>query len=271
MRFNKQIFLGVLTAALLFSCANATNPASTSSSSSAASTFTVPVTSAADDKLSTGVYKGIIAYENSGGDLNIEIKRTATPSIRAVSDYQATMNIRINNNISKVTGTIVSDSGSNLTIRFQWTQLSKNYDVTLSVSSTGYISISTLTVNSVNTSFSGVRIYKETSTVPVSVWVGTFSGSGSSPGGTTSITGVFNYIVQGTSLLGVWAGQVTAPSGLNYDGNYFSGSAGTSISITLPSTGSGPGTASGTVTGSSVTGTWTKDGLSGTWNGTKTM
>ena len=205
MKRIKQAFLGVLTAFLFFSCANATNPAGTSSSSTTpATTFTVPVASSTDDGKCTGVCKGIIAYEGSGGDFNIEIKRTATPSLRAIGDYQATMNVRINSTVANVTGTIIYESSNALAVQFKWSQLANDYDVTIYLYNSGSTvsaNITKLTVNSKTVSTSGIQIYKETSTAPVSVWVGTFSGSG----GTSSIQGVFNYIVQSGSLKGAWA------------------------------------------------------------------
>src|SRR6266480_4986268 len=100
-----------------------------------------------------------------------------------------------------------------------------------------------------STTEGSVVAYQHTTTNPVTVYCGTYTGDAA---------GIWNTLIRGSSLSGVYD---------NVDGSdgYFLGTVnGSSVSITEISASPGA-TASGAISGTTLSGTWSGPGFAGTW------
>jgi hypothetical protein len=104
---------------------------------------------------------------------------------------------------------------------------------------------------------------KATSTVDVSVWEGTEANTG----GSCTETGIWNVIIKGTTITGTGT-VTTSDCGSVVVGAITGAKAGNSVACTADS---GVVTATGLIDGSSMSGTWTGAGLTGTFTGNNTL
>jgi len=204
---------------------------------SSGSTSTNPTPSAVNDSLNSGVYKGVLS--GSTGHFYIDAYNTDATKL--------TLSFTFDGVSLTLDGTETMD-GEN----FVYTFSGSGYTMVLTVTPTGAVVSSTFTFTG-HTGEITVDVDKATSTVDVSVWEGTWI---QTTGENSGRTGVWNFVIKGSTVAG-YASVCDAV-------------AGTVAGNTLTLTCGGNVTATGTISGSAVSGTWSA-GSSGTWSGTKTL
>src|SRR5437762_13737822 len=177
-----------------------------------------------------GQYKGTMAGESSpsvSASLDLTVAASTTGTITPVGAAPIT-----------VTGTYVA---STKTV----TLSGGGYTIAGTIDDTGKL----LGTYTHSTTEGSVVAYQHTTTNPVTVYCGTYTGGAA---------GIWNTLVRGSSLSGVYD---------NVDGSdgYFLGTVnGSSVSLTEISASPGE-TASGAISGTTLSGTWSGPGFAGTW------
>lgn len=240
---KKSVFL-FLTSVLVmtsFSCGG-----------SGGGTDTSPAPKAANDNLNTGVYKGVLS--GSTGHFYIDIKNADATKITLAFTFDG---------VSKTIDGTEAQSGSDYVYTFS----NDGYTMIFEVTSTGSVVSASFTYTG-HTGDIAVDVDKATSTTDVAVWEGTNTGT---CGTTCSESGVWNMIVKGSTIVGTHAGISTG----NMCGNTLEieGIAGTLTGTSALFHGvDSDATATGTISGSSMSGNWSSSGnCSGTLSGTKTL
>ena len=212
-------------------------------------TDTSPAPKAADDSSYKGVYKGILS--GSTGHFYIDAYNTDATKLTLAFTFDG---------VSKTIEGAETTSGSNYVYSFS----DSGYVMTLEVTPTGSIVLATFTFTG-HTGDISVDADKATSTTDVSVWEGTNTGTC----GSCSEAGVWNLIVKGSTITGTHAGISTGTG----CGNtlFVDGLTGTLTGESASFQGADDVTATGTISGTSMSGTWGNSHCSGTFSGTKTL
>lgn len=184
-----------------------------------------------DDNKVTGVYKGVIADDDSSGTFKIEIENSSSnPSssfTRAVGDvYAATLYLEINGTLVTTAGTATELADGSYDVGFTLSVLSLNFAFDLNVTATG--DVNECIVKKDNEVIMSTTV-KETSDTVVQAWEGTYSGTingtwenmvdmdgdgtpetNISGPWTTTVSGTWNFILVGSVMeSGVFAGIET--------------------------------------------------------------
>jgi len=295
--FMKKILYILLFLGILISC----DTGSGSKDDDDDSLVTESEADPADDGKATGVYKGVIADTDTSGTYKIVIESSA--SGRAAGDvYKATLYLDVEGVTIVKEGSATELADGSLDLTFSLSVIGASFVFDLNISSTGTITDLEVTMDGQVIS---TVAEKETSTVLLEAWEGTYTGSKSFNDGTytaaVTSTGTWNFLLKGTQMTqGVYHGQTKNVVTLNSNGtvvqtdtdsdsDYFRGpftdsqiqvsfynydEFGVEEAITYL-------TASGTKAGNSASGTWTRtmdlDGddvnessMPGTWKGMRT-
>lgn len=132
-----------------------------------------------DDNKVTGVYKGVLADDDSSGTFKIEIENNSpnpTSSInRAAGDvYAATLYLEINGTLVTTAGTATELADGSYDVGFNLSVLSLNFEFDLNVTATG--DVNECIVKKDNEIIMSTTV-KETSDTVVQAWEGTYSGT----------------------------------------------------------------------------------------------
>ncbi len=245
---KKVLFILLLPLLLFFACdLNSDSGSDDEDSSDTETTLTTtPDAEAADDGKATGIYKGVIADEDTSGTFMIDIDNVAQG--RADGDvYNATLYLEVEGTTLTSTGTATEQADGSFLVDITITIIGIVFEFDLDISSTG-------TVNDVTVLADGTPIVavadKEESDALLEAWEGTFAGDES---------GVWNFIIEETDIEGVYSGTPGT-------GSFYGSISSSSVNLVIESSYSG----TGTISGYSITGAWNVYGESGTWSGTRT-
>ena len=217
--------------------------------SGSGTTDTSPAPKAANDSSYKGVYKGVLS--GSTGHFYIDAYNTDATTVTLAFTFDG---------VSKtIEGTQTMDGSD-----YVYTFSNGGYTMTFEVTPTGDV-VSASFIYTGHTGNIAVDVDKATSITDVAVWEGTNTGTC----GSCSENGVWNMIVKGSTIVGTHAGISTG----NMCGNTLeiegiTGSlTGTSVVFHAADA-----TATATISGASMSGTWGNGGsCSGTLSGTKTL
>lgn len=200
--------------------------------------MTSPEAKPVNDNQSGGIYKG--TFVGSSGTIKVVLQDNTISIILTFNNVTRTLTT------TGLSGWSSGQAISNVTFT------SGDWSVVLSINANG--SNPNVVITIPNHANIGVSLIKETSSELVRVFEGTFSGSQ---------TGVWNLVIQGSSINGI--GRANGDTS-----NEFLTGTLTGNGISLKNS-DNVVVASGTLSGNSISGTWSTSGGSGNWSGSRTL